>query len=96
MGMQTRPACQSFVTNTGRLLQDHPSGASRQSWMVQSRETFLQVLSGRRRRLQLLVPTKLIEPDKHKKTAVSQRSELLNLLQHADFVTLSVVTLSAW
>ena len=42
----------------------------------------------RRLRLQLSVPTKLIETNKHKKTAVKQRSELLNyLLQHADFVS---------
>ena len=42
----------------------------------------------RRLRLQLSVPTKLIETNKHKKTAVKQRNELLNdLLQHADFVS---------
>ena len=42
----------------------------------------------RRLRLQLSVPTKLIETNKHKETAVKQRSELLNyLLQHADFVS---------
>ena len=42
----------------------------------------------RRLGLQLSVPTKLIETNKHKKTAVKQRSELLNyLLQHADFVS---------
>ena len=42
----------------------------------------------RRLRLQLSVPTKLIETNKHKKTAVKQRSEFLNyLLQHADFVS---------
>ena len=42
----------------------------------------------RRLRLQLSVPTKLIETNKHKKTAVKQRSELLDyLLQHADFVS---------
>ena len=41
----------------------------------------------RRLRLQLSVPTKLIETNKHKKTTVKQRSELLkNLLQHADLV----------
>ena len=41
----------------------------------------------RRLRLQLSVPTKLIETNKHKKTG-KQRSELLNdLLQHADFVS---------
>ena len=42
----------------------------------------------RRLRLQLSVPTKLIETNKHKKTEVKQRSELFNyLLQHADFVS---------
>ena len=51
------------------------------------RETELCLFFGRygprRLRLQLSVPTKLIETNKHKKTAVKQRSELLNyLLQH--------------
>ena len=37
--------------------------------------------------MQLSLPTKPIETNKHKKTAVKQRSESLNyLLQHADFV----------
>ena len=61
-------------------------------WYVQFQDSHILGLFGRygprRLRLQLSVPTKLIETNKHKKTAVKQRSELLNyLLQHADFVS---------
>ena len=55
---------------------------------LQSITLFFGRYGPRRLRLQLSVPTKLIETNKHKKTAVKQRSELLNyLLQHADFVS---------
>ena len=94
--MQTRQtACQSFVTNTGRLHRVFfEAGAIiLQVQVVKARWFRVANVFGRygpsRLRLQLSVPTKLIETQTQENSGVTEK-RVLKLLQHADFVTAAV------
>ena len=94
--MQTRQtACQSFVTNTGRVHRVFfEAGAIiLQVQVVKARWFRVANVFGRygpsRLRLQLSVPTKLIETQTQENSGVTEK-RVLKLLQHADFVTAAV------